>query len=322
MENEDINQAEIQAEPSNLEDAIKLLREKDQTTAAENVEDTGSNEAGTEVGGQEGFAGSVGGEDTQDGSGIEHESSVQLGEPGEVGGSADSSFAAEAGNQVGYSTDDYRDIQSRILDSVRRQAALATNEKFRQEGIEKVTLTQLYQRDEDTGRVTFHNPDDPDNPFESRAQAQAWVDSYNSQIEAEWVNYANQMQQQFATQTLPAMRLVAFAPVYDSMNPRVQKYFDAIIENYGVSDSTGALIGYSCDLNAAYVQAQKLAAIDGGTEVSETKNAGGQTIASTPSGPALDATTSGSDTSSNKPAEPKNLNEAFKMINKAKKGKK
>lgn len=323
MENENIQETFTQSEPSNLEDALKILREKDKTPSTENVENTGSNETGTEFKEH----GSEHGEQLN-GSGAqvsvegELEASIQYGGSGEPGGSTDTIDDASGEDQIGYTNQDYAEIQNRIVQSVRQQAAMAANEKFRQEGIEKVTLTQLYQRDEDTGRVTFHNPDDPDHPFDNRAQAQAWVDSYNSQIEAEWVNYANQMQQQFAQQTLPAMRLVAFAPIYDSMDKRTQKYFDTLIRNYGVKDSTGAVVGYSCDLNAAYAQARELAAIEAGTTEATVANAAGETVAKAPSGPALDATTSGSDTSSGKIEAPKNLNDAMKMINKMKKGKK
>lgn len=323
MENENIQESLEQVQPSNLEDALKLLRNKDKTPATENVENTGSNETGAEPqehGSELGelSSGATAKNDIDE----EQRTSISIEGSGELGGSADTTVEAAGEPEVGYESDEYQEIQNRIIESVRRQAAMAANEKFRQEGIEKVTLTQLYQRDEESGRVTFHNPDDPDRPFENRAQAQAWVDSYNSQIDAEWVNYANQMQQQFAQQTLPAMRLMAFAPTYDAMDARTQKYFDALIRNFGVTDSTGALIGYSCDLNAAYAQARELAAIDGGTTETTVANAAGETIAKAPSGPALDATTSGSDTSGSKMDTPKNLNDAMKMINKMKRGKK
>ena len=323
MENENIQESLEQVQPTNMEEALKLLRNKDKAPAQKDVDGPGSNEEGAES--QE--HGSESGEQHDGavasyGTGAEPEASISIEGSGELGGSADTVVEATGESEVGYESDDYQEIQNRIVESVRRQAAMAANEKFRQEGIEKVTLTQLYQRDEESGRVTFHNPDDPDRPFENRAQAQAWVDSYNSQIDAEWINYANQMQQQFAQQTLPAMRLMAFAPTYDAMDARTQKYFDALIKNYGVADSTGALIGYSCDLNAMYAQARELAAIDGGTTETVVSDAAGNPVAKTPSGPALDATTSGSDTSGSGMKSPKNLNEAMKMLNKMKKEKK
>lgn len=321
MNNETIETVEGNTGPTNLEDALRILREKDKTPATENVANTETDAEGAESQGYgsehgEQHDGSVAQNDTEG----ELEASVSIEGSGDLGGSGDTVGAGETEASVGYGSDDYQDIQNKILESVRRQAAIAANEKFREEGIQKVTLTQLYQRDEETGRVTFHNPDDPDRPFENRAQAQAWVDSYNGQIEAEWVNYANQMQQQFANQTLPAMRLMSFAPVYDSMDQDTKDVFDLLIRNFGVTDSTGALIGYSCDLNAMYAQAREIAALKSGS--ASTGTTAGQVIeqaVNNPTGPALDATTSGSDTSSNKPVDPKDLNEAWKIVNKKKK---
>lgn len=323
MSDDALEQGGTVAEPANLEDAIKALRAKDAPVAPEDVEAPESDDQGTEHDEHWSEPGEQhNGSASPDGVGGESQASYESLATGEAGGSADTIGAAGTEYQGSYTNEDYNQIQQRIVASVRQQAAMAANERFRQEGIEKATLTQLYQRDEDTGRVTFHNPDDPDRPFESRAQAQAWVDSYNQQVEAEWVNYANQMQQQFASQTLPAMRLIQFAPIYDSMDQRTQRYFDAVIEDYAVKDSTGAVIGYSCDLNAAHAQAQRLAAIEGGANVKEVQDAGGQTMAKTianaPSSPALDATTSGSDTSAEKKESPKNLEDAFKILNKNK----
>lgn len=323
MSDDALEQGGTVAEPANLEDAIKALRAKDAPVAPENVEAPEADDQGAEPEEHGSEAGvQHNGSASPDGVGGEPQASYESLANGEAGGPADTIGAAGAEYQESYTNEDYDQIQQRIIASVRQQAAMAANERFRQEGIEKATLTQLYQRDEDTGRVTFHNPDDPDRPFESRAQAQAWVDSYNQQVEAEWVNYANQMQQQFASQTLPAMRLIQFAPIYDSMDQRTQRYFDAVIEDYAVKDSTGAVIGYSCDLNAAHAQAQRLAAIEGGTNVQTIQDGGGNVVAqaapSAPSSPALDATTSGSDTSAGKQESPKNLEDAFKLLNKNK----
>lgn len=320
MENENINEVPVQTEPSNMEEALKLLREKDKAPAAENVEGTEANgsgaeseEHGSERGEQHG--GSV----AQDDLGAEQPTPVTNEGYGEPGGSADS---IEQTDTTVSGIADYDEVQQNLLQSIRRQAAMATNEKFKQEGIEKITLTQLYQRDENTGRVTFYNPDNPDIPFDNRAQAQAWVDSYNQQVETEWVNYANRMQQEYAQQALPAARLMQFAPTYDAMDERTRKFFDVIINPYGVKDSTGALIGFSCDLNAAAAQARQLAEIEGGQTTQSIPQTVDEAVDNVASGPALDAVTTGSDTTKGSSKEPKNLNDAWKMINQKKKGNK
>lgn len=320
MANEIVEETQGQANPANLEEAIKLLREKDSQTADENVAAAGADESGDQSGEGLGDGAPQGRGDTQGSVEGELEASATSIPDGEAGGHADTSGEYTEESQVSHP--DYAVMQQNMIESIRRQAAQAANDKFREEGIQRVTLTQLYQRDENTGRVTFHNPDDPNRPFESRAEAQAWVDSYNAQVQAEWTNYANQMQQEYAKQTLPAMRLMQFAPTYDAMDDRTKKFFDVIINPYSVRDSTGEVIGFSCDLNAAANQAKQLAAIEGSGNTASNPQQVEKAVENVATGPALDATTSGSDTSKPSDKAPKNLNEAWKLINKNKKEKK
>lgn len=192
---------------------------------------------------------------------------------------------------------------------------MAANEKFKELGIEQVTINHLYQRD-DRGRVTFQNPDDPDRPFTSRAEAQQWVDAYNSQVKQQWTQYAREMQQQFVNDTLPAVRLMQFAPVYDSMDAMHQQVFEQLIEPYVIKDSTGMEIGFNCDLMAAKAQADKLCETFGTSAKTVSQAPSEQTV---PIGPALDMPTSGSSNPQNDPEVPKNLNDAFKLLAKQKK---
>lgn len=184
---------------------------------------------------------------------------------------------------------------------------------FKENGINQVTINDLYQRD-DRGRVTFTNPDDPDRPFSNRQEAQQWVDAYNSQVKQEWNKYAVEVRDRYMQDTMPAMRLMQFAPIYDSMDSKAQEIMDQIIEPYQVKDNSGMVIGFSCDLNAAKAQAEKLCSMFG-----EKPQAQQQIQQAPPSGPALDARTSGSSNPQNDVHEPKNLQDAFKMIKEQKK---
>lgn len=304
--------ASQQAEPSNLEDAFKMLRgdaaqggaqpvaggsvpEGDQGDAAE------PEPAGAEV---------PAGEEPQEGAQVP-EVPVQAEAPGDAGGPADGYAEVAGGSVTGFDQSDYQSIQDNLIDSIRRQAAAAANEQFQKNGITKWSLGQLYQRDEQTGRTTFTNPDDPEHPFTSRAEAQAWCDSINKQIEDEWLQYANAKQREFADQTLPAMRLLQFAPTYDSMPTDVQDTFETLIEPYSVRDSTGAVIGFSCDLEAMHQMAIRI----------ESKHNGGAVARppmTAPAEPALDATTTGTGTgkASGSEDDPKNLADAFKILSK------
>lgn len=203
-------------------------------------------------------------------------------------------------------------MMSQLAESVTRQAVSDTNKAFMENNVSKVSIGDLYQQDQNTGRVTFMNPDDPDRPFASRAEAQAWVDAFNKEYDAQWQSYAQNLRNKYMQDTAPAMRLMQFAPRYDAMDETTKAVFDTIIEPYSVKDSTGMLIGFSCDLAAAEEQAVKLATHFG---PAATKPPEEPPIEPAATGPALDATTIGTGTSKTNDENPKDLNEAMKILN-------
>lgn len=201
------------------------------------------------------------------------------------------------------------------MQSVTQQAAMEATRVFNENGVRQASINDLYQRDE-RGRVTFTNPDDPDRPFASRYEAQQWVDSYNAQVKAEWNKYAMEVRQRYVQDTMPAVRLMQFAPEYDAMDPKAQEVMDEIIAPYQVKDSSGMVIGFSCDLRAAKQQAEKLCSMFG---ASAQQAAPAAPAAQPASGPALDMRTSGTGNHQNAKEEPKNLADAFKILNDQKK---
>lgn len=203
----------------------------------------------------------------------------------------------------------YEDIGRQYINSAQQMAIKAANDLFRENGIQKMSINDIYEKDE-SGRVSFVNPDDPNNPFSSRAEAQQWIDAINNQIDNEWKKYANQYYAQYKNDIQPAIDLMTFAPTYESMTKIQKDILNEIISGYEVRDEHGMAIGYSCDLNAAAQQAIKLAKKFEPQQSNQTQ----QQIAKPQTSPALDARTTGSGSPSSDNKNPKDLNEAMQMI--------
>ena len=130
---------------------------------------------------------------------------------------------------------------------------------FSKNNITPCTIEELYQRDEQTGRVTFKNPDDPTRAFSSRADAQQWVDAFNKQVEARFRQEVNKKQQELVESNAPQLRLIAFAPKFDAMSKAAQDILDDLIEPYAVRDAAGRTVGYNVNLDVMAAQAEKIA---------------------------------------------------------------
>lgn len=306
-------ESQTQAEPATLQDAFKKLRQTSSQDASDTMEEGENNQTDLRQGGLQ-----------EDSEGIENAGATSYGDGDTTAGGFVPSIAEPTEeNQVvdqdesEFEDTDYTDLRNIIVKSVQQQAAMEATRKFQELGLSKITMSNLYQRDENTGRVTFLNPDDPNHPFDNRAQAQAFIDSYNKDIDNEWNNYRQQVQNQYANETLPAWRLMEFAPTFDKMDKTTQDVFDTLITPYEVRDKTGTIIGYSCDLNAAHRQASSLVSVFGKQATNTAQTATPQI--SINNEPALDATTTGSGTANTSTKEPKNLQDAFKIINEAKK---
>ena len=292
-------------EPVDLAQAFKMLNKNDGEAATEPVEQTESSEpngsgdvpGGSESAGAPGFAAP---EQQPTASGYD-------GAP-TAGGSSDGIQAIDFDSRR---QDILRGIQQQALSDVRRE--------FKNNGIEYCTIESLYQRDENSGRVTFKNPDDPRNPFNSRAEAQAWVEAFNKQIDTRFRQEVNKKQQELVGDSAPMLRLISFAPKYQAMSQAEKEIMDDLIEGYGVRNRQGQIIGYNVDLDAVAAQAKRIA------KRMKPAEAPAQQAQSQPaaSGPAMDMPT-GSGTS-NDMKEPKTIGEALKMFDaqqRSKKGKK
>lgn len=233
--------------------------------------------------------------------------------PGSDGG------ASYGGSSDGIQAIDFDSRRQDILRGIQQQALSDVRREFKNNGIEYCTIESLYQRDENSGRVTFKNPDDPRNPFNSRAEAQAWVEAFNKQIDTRFRQEVNKKQQELVGDSAPTLRLISFAPKYQAMSQAEKEIMDDLIEGYGVRNRQGQIVGYNVDLDAVAAQAKRIA------KRMKPAEAPAQQTQPQPaaSGPAMDMPT-GSGTS-NDMKEPKTIGEALKMFDaqqRNKKGKK
>lgn len=229
-------------------------------------------------------------------------------------GTGDSSGASYGGSSDGIQAIDFDARRQEILRGVQQQALSDVRQEFKNNGIEYCSIDQLWKKDEQTGRVTFQNPDDPRNPFTSRAEAQAWVDAFNKQIDSRFRQEVNKKQQELMGNTAPTLRLINFAPKYQAMSQDEKDIMDDLLDGYGVKDRSGRIVGYNVDLDAVAAQAKRIA--------KRMAPRAPETLPEAPksSGPAMDMPTGQGTRNDTK--EPKTIGEALKMYDSQKKGRK
>lgn len=220
---------------------------------------------------------------------------------------------ADGGPGDGYAGADYQALQDQLTAEVNQAAMRQAVAEYQRDGIRPITMNDLYQRDQSTGRVTYMNPDDPTRPFSSRMEAQQWIDSFNSQLRQEIQARARAVSRELSKQMAPARRLLAFAPTFDAMDARTREVFDDLIEGYEVRNQQGEVVGYSCDLNKAAERARRMAAKYGRSGGGASRAGASQPKARTP---AEDLRSHGSASARHKDPnrEPKDLNEAFEIM--------
>lgn len=233
---------------------------------------------------------------------------------------AASSGELDAGDQdLGGSSDvveaiDFDARRQDILRGIQRQALDLVRQDFNAQKINTCSIEDLYQRDEQNGRVTFKNPDDPTRDFASRAEAQQWVDAFNKQIQSRFRQEVNRKQQQLMAENAPTLRLISFIPKYEAMSPIEKGILDDLIDSYGVTNNRGEIIGYKCDLDAMAAQAKKIAQriqpqVYQSQEAAKAGNGKEQVTE-----PALDMPTGAGKAAEKE--EPKSIGEALKMYDK------
>lgn len=214
--------------------------------------------------------------------------------------------------------DQYRLARNEILREIQNQARENVTREFREHDVkDKWVIRDIWERTED-GTVIFNNPDNPREPFRTRKEADDWIKAMNNQIDEERQGEIIREQQRLIKQTTPALRLLEFAPVYDSMPENVQVIFDKLIEPYSSYNADGEVVGFDTNLYEKHAQAVELAGLVGGGQAQQQRQPRKQGR-QRQSGPAMDMKT-GSGSSADD-AEPRTLEEAMLQISRKKRGK-
>lgn len=165
----------------------------------------------------------------------------------------------DGGSGDGYEGTDYQALQDQLTSEIQRAAMQQAVAEYQRDGVRPITMNDLYQRDQSTGRVTYVNPDDRSRPFSSRMEAQQWIDSFNSQLRQEIQTRARAVTRELSRQMAPARRLLAFAPTFDAMDAQTREVFDDLVEGFEVRNQQGEVVGYTCDLNRMAERARRMA---------------------------------------------------------------
>ena len=268
-------------EPQDLSDAFKLLRDTEPTTADASVEPEQPSPEPKQEEQQYSYS-----EDVQSYGGTD------------TGGSP--AYMQEI---------DYSAYGAGILKEVNDYAKRQVEQLFRDNGIRKFDTQMLYQKDENTGVASFINPDNPDMPFATRQEAQAWCDTMNADIDREFKKQIISQRNELVQQVGPSIRLLQFAPKFEKMSPLEQEYFDDIISGSEVYNNNGEVIGYNVDLDAAAARAKQFANKYGAAAQQQQQ-------AKMPTGPATDMKSSSTAAQGKEDIkEPTTLEEAMKLIN-------
>ena len=242
---------------------------------------------------------------------------VETGTP-DVGVGTDGSDGGEpGGSSAEYESFDYSASRDNLIRNLQEQAKRETAEEFKKHGVKMLSMKDIYRRDED-GTVHFDNPDNPRAEFQSRAEAQAWIDSMNKEISRTWDDEVMERAQKLYRQAQPAIMLLEFAPAYDAMDETVKAVFNDLVEPYSVYNQAGDIVGFSCNLNKMAAQARTIANRFAGSKTQSSGNSSQKV--SKDQGPALDIKT-GSGQANTEDVEPKTVEEAMALLQRQKKGK-
>ena len=251
---------------------------------------------------------------------------VDPGEPADAGAGvqapADAGIGGGGGGPaVGIEAIDFDSRKQAMLQGIQKQAVGDVRREFQDKNIGYYSMNELRVQDERTGQVRFRNPDvakdDERNPkyyFDSRKEAQDFIDSWNKDVDAEFRKAVNAKQRELLNDMAPRIRLIDFAPKFYAMDEMTRNVFEKLVAPYAIKDkATGEEIGYNVDLNQMAAVARGIVSdFRKQAPTQEPKQQQQQRQQQQGSGPAMDMK-SGNGTNHDA-AEPKTLGEAIKMI--------
>jgi len=205
-------------------------------------------------------------------------------------------------------------VNKTIIETSRREAAKELSDA----GVKLYTFADVVERDENTGRTEFKNPDDG-SVFRNRTEAQQWIDTQNKQVKETANNLTLQKAAQYRRTVRPAMEAQIFLNTrYQQMDTTTQNVFNELIEPYAINNNQGQRIGFNCDLNAMANKATTIVNNYFPKQQQQQAKAQEQPVAkaqpSKVSQPDLNMQTSGEPDKPEYP-EPTNLEEALKIYN-------
>lgn len=219
------------------------------------------------------------------------------------------------GDLLGVTDEDIESYRAGLVEEVRDKAIGDVAAEFVKRGIRHtngrlgatIEDEDICKRDDD-GVPHFFNPDTGreftgDNP---RRQAQEWVEDYNKELATAFNQACEKYEAKLLEGEQPGLKVLEFAPKYDKLDPIRKGMLDNVIEDYEITDNSGSVVGYSCDLDKA------LAMVD--RQVAMIQNYAKQNTAAklTSTGPALDMKNSaGAATKSGEKPDFKSLAEAM-----------
>lgn len=326
-----------QEEPviNSLEDALKIHNQNQQAAAQA---DLGSENGDSEPGsmGEETQLQDAGGQQVSTDEGYQQPASSgthQSTDTGSMGGSSagigdTSEGSSGTSQQVTPTSQDFdtKAIKTNFLKQIQQQAIKEITDEFKEKGIQKYNIGMLYQRDENTGTVTFVNPDDERRPFQSRHEAQQWVDSINQEIDNEYRRLAMERQSKLIGDNQARLAFIDFIPTYNTLSDGEKAVFEHLVQPYAI-EQNGQVLGFNCDLNVAYQQAKAISASfkpqTTQTQQTQQVNTQNQSKPAQPgTTPALDANTNSAGQDPSADQAPRNLNDALKKVNAANRAKK
>jgi len=233
----------------------------------------------------------------------------------ENGGSSVSAFS----ENLGVTEESIEKFEEELNNDLRNQAIDAIAKEFIKRGIRNrngvlgasLDDNDICKRDED-GVPHFYNPETGreftgENP---RRQAQEWCDDYNNELSRVFNNACQQYEDHLRKESAPKLAVMKFAPKYEKLDDIRKGMFDNVIQDYEITDNSGKVIGYSCDLDKA------LAMVDRQINMIQTyaKQHQQQQVDNKPTGPALDMKTSSGAVQTGSDNPPTSLAEAMERL--------
>lgn len=300
--NQPSNQIDEAPSPTSLADAFAALRKGNQDM---DPQDGQEEDAGEEISQQR-----------PDDEKQQEPDGERAGQP-EVGSDNRVEQTIDRGSSTGDQSFDVSAYQKNLEDSIRIQAAQMAANDFEKAGYRKLSIMDLRTQD-DRGNVTFENPDNKSRPFQSRMEAQAWIDSFNKQVEADFDREARKHAGKLREQSKPMMEMISFMGKYHAMPNDTKEIFDDLIDPYAIM-SNGNVIGFKCNLETAARQAEAIAKRFRKPEQQQQQQQQQQQPAQ-PQRPSMDLPSKGSSSGTVGDPEPKTIAEAIALYQKQKNG--